>query len=97
MATIKLSIFDDFLYFLGFSCFHSRGSGAGAPDMGHVIHQNDHLVNPYHIQKKKLEKNIFVTLATPQKCQFGTIFRNFFDFLAPTPEVRGQEPPTWVM
>ena len=62
MATIKLSIFDDFLYFLGFSCFHPRGSGAGAPDMGHVIHQNDHLVNLYHIQEKKLEKIIFVTL-----------------------------------
>ena len=49
MATIKLYIFDDFLYFLGFSRFHSRGSGAGAPDMVHAIHQNDHLVNPYHI------------------------------------------------
>ena len=53
MATIKLCIFDDFLYFLGFSCFQSRASGAVAPDMDHVMHQNDHLVNPYHFQKKK--------------------------------------------
>ena len=40
----------------GFSCSHLRGSWAEAPNMGHVIHQNDHLIKLYHIQKKKLKK-----------------------------------------
>jgi hypothetical protein len=57
MATIKLYIFDDFLYFLGFFLLPPQGFGVGTPDMGHVIRQNDHLVYmPYHIQKKSLKK-----------------------------------------
>ena len=80
MATIKLYIFDDFLYFLGFSCFHSMGSGAGAPNMGQVIHRNEHLVNPYHFQKKT---NNFRYHGNPKKCQFGMIFPIFWIFLLP--------------
>ena len=57
-------IYGDLVYFDGFLGSHYRGSGAGAPNMDHVIHQNDHLVKPYHIQKIKLEKNMFVTKAT---------------------------------
>ena len=60
----KVLIYGDLVYFYGFLESHCRGSGAGAPNMDHVIHQNDHLVKPYHIQKIKLEKNMLVTKAT---------------------------------
>ena len=80
MATIKLYIFDEFLYFLGFSCFHPRGWGAGAPNIGQVIHRNEHLVNPYHFQKKT---NNFRYHGNPKKCQFGMIFPIFWIFLLP--------------
>ena len=64
MVTIKLSILDDFGYFRGFSLVHTRGSGAGAPDMGHVIHQSDRLFNPYVNSIKKMKKSVPVAMAT---------------------------------
>ena len=73
-------IYGDLVYFDGFLGSHYRDSGAGAPNMDHVIHQNDHLVKPYHIQKKKAWKNVFVTKATPKNVNlgsFGLIFGNF--------------------
>ena len=76
MVTIKLSILDDFGYFRGFSLVHTRGSGAGAPDMGHVIHQSDRLFNPYVNSIKKL-KNQFQLPWLPYKGQFWTIFEHF--------------------
>ena len=54
MTTIKL---DDLAYFLIFSGSKTRSLGAWAPDMGHVMHQNDSLVKPYLDQKKKVDKN----------------------------------------
>ena len=76
MVTIKLYILDDFLYFLGFSCFHSRGLGSGAPNMGQVIHRNKHLVTSYHFKRKQI---ILVTMATPKSVNLGW-FSLFFGF-----------------
>ena len=72
-------IYGDFVYFYGFLGSHSRGSGAGAPNMDHVIHQNDHLVKPYHIQKKKR----FRYQGNPPKCQFRVIWSCFGNFQGP--------------
>ena len=69
-----------FPIFLGFSCFHPRVSGAGAPNMGQVIPVYEHLVNPYHFQKKT---NNFRYHGNPKKCQFGMIFPIFWIFLLP--------------
>ena len=56
MATIKL---DDLAYFLVFSVSQTKSSGAWAPDMGHVMHQNESLVKPYLDQKKKSRQKLF--------------------------------------
>ena len=64
MVTIKLSILDDFGYFPGFSLVHTRGSGAGAPDMGHLIHKSDRLFNTYVNSKKKMKQSVAVAMVT---------------------------------
>ena len=92
MATIKLSFFDDFLHFLGFSCYYPRGSGAGAPDMGKVMHWNDHLVNPYHFQKKILEKNNFRYHGNHKTVHFWWFSLFFRIFLLPAQGFRGGSP-----
>ncbi len=53
-----------FRLFLSIFGSHTRVVGAGAPDMGHVIHQNDRLVKAYRDHKKTLTKSLFVTMAT---------------------------------
>ena len=55
--------------------------GAGAPDMGHVIHQNYRLVEAYRDHKKKLTKSIFLTMATLKLDDFAYFFSIF---VAPT-------------
>ena len=46
MATIKGLILDNFAYFGVFSGSQTRDLGLEVPNMGHVIYQNDSLVNP---------------------------------------------------
>ena len=82
-----------FSIFLGFSCFQPRASEAVAPKMDDVMHQNDHLVNPYHFQKKKI---IFVTMATIKLYIFDD-FLYFLGFSCFHPRGSGREPPTWIM
>ena len=71
MATIKL---DDFAYFWVFSSSQTRGSGAGAPDMGHVIHQNDRLVKPYKTHKRNIDKMHFCYHGDHKTGRFGLFF-----------------------
>ena len=78
----KVLIYGDLVYFDGFLGSHSRGSGAGAPNMDHLIHQNDHLVKSYHIQKIKIEKKCLLP-RQPQKCQFMFIWYIFGNFQGP--------------
>ena len=53
-----------FRLFLSIFGLPHQGCGVGAPDMSHVIHQNDRLVKAYRDHKKTLTKNLFVTMAT---------------------------------
>jgi len=64
--------------------------GAGVPDMGHVIHWNDHLVNPYHFQK--LEKNDFRYHGNHKTVYFWWFSLFFRIFLFSPQGFRGKSP-----
>ena len=49
-----------FCLFLRIFGSNTRVVGAGAPYMGHVIHQNDCLVKPYQIHKIKGSQKAFL-------------------------------------
>ena len=89
MATIKLSIFDDFVYFWVFSGSQTRGSGAGAPDMDHVIQQNDYLVKPYQDNKRNIVKKHFCHHGNHKTGRFG-LFLSIFKL--PDQDFRGRIP-----
>ena len=81
MATRKLQYLFRFLPFLPISNFQTRGSGAGAPSMGHVIHQNDRLIKHYQDEKKIMRKKIILYPWQQDNCHFFRIFGRFWGFL----------------
>ena len=48
-----------FYLFLSIFKLPNQGFGAGAPDMDHVIQQNDYLVKPYQDNKRNIVKKHF--------------------------------------
>ena len=68
IATLKL---DDLAYFLIFCWSQTRGWKADAPDMGHVIHKIDRLINPYRKHNINIDKIILITMATKKLDDFA--------------------------
>ena len=74
METTKL---EDCVHFWVFPESHTRVSGAGAPDMGHVSHQNDILIKPYRDHKKNIDRKHFHFHGT-HKTGWFFLFLNIF-------------------